>query len=98
MHADGTDSWRDDLRWEALHELVARAVGAAAVAEVDLPHIVVCLDEQTGAVSYSGPFPDALSALLFAERESAQESRFNDGPPMRFSTAALYPATPTGDH
>ncbi len=93
MHGDESDARREFLR-----EFLVRAVGSAAVAEIDLPHIVVCRDEETGALSYSGPFPDALAALVFAERESVLDRELNDGEPMRFTPAALYPPEPTRAH
>ncbi len=96
QHAENGGSGGDDLRFEIVREILARAIGRAAVAELDLPHIVICRDATTGAVSYSGPFPDALEALVFAERESALDRALNVGEPMRFSAAALYP-TPSSD-
>lgn len=95
QHGESGGSWRDDLRFEIVREILARAIGRAAVAELDMPHIVICRDETTGAVSYSGPFSDALEALVFAEHESALDRSLNIGEPMRFSAAALYP---TPDH
>lgn len=96
QHGEGSNAWRDDPVSELVEEFLARALGAAAVGEIDLPHIVVCRDEETGTVSYSGPFPDGLTALVFAERESALDQALNDGDPLRFSAAALYPTGPRG--
>ncbi|MFL6059968.1 MAG: hypothetical protein ACJ72E_01960 [Marmoricola sp.] len=90
---DETSSWRDDLRVEAVHEFLSRIVSAAELEELDLPHIVVCRDAGTGAVSYSGPFRDGLDAMVFAERESVVDAELNDGDCLSFSVAALYPAT-----
>lgn len=92
----GGGAWREDSGSEQVEEFLARALGAAAVGEVDLPHIVICRDEETGSVSYSGPFPNGLTALVFAERESALDQALNDGDPLRFSAAALYPTGPRG--
>lgn len=89
-HDDHT-SWRDDLRVDVVHEFLSRIVGAAALAEVEMPHIVVCRDDETGSVSYSGPFPDGVTALVFAERESAIDRELNADSPLGFSVAALYP-------
>lgn len=85
-------SWRDEICSANVYELLARAIGAAEVAEVEMPHIVICRDEETGVLSYSGPFTDGLEALVYAERESAVDRALNAGEPMRFSAAALYPA------
>lgn len=93
MHVGDEDStWRDDLIVEVVNAFVSDAVGAAAREEIELPHIVVCRDVDTGAVSYSGPFPSGLEALLFADRESALDRAFNAQNPMEFSVAALFPA------
>jgi hypothetical protein len=88
---DDDSSWQDDLRLEVVQEFLSRIVSATEVDELDLPHIVVCRDEETGAVSYSGPFRDGLDALLFAEREAVVDRELNDGDALRFSVAALYP-------
>jgi hypothetical protein len=92
MSQDGSErSWAEDLRFEVVHDFLARIVGSAESVELDLPHIVVCRDDETGAVSYSGPFPDGVAALVFAERESAVDRELNDGEPLSFGVAALYP-------
>ncbi|HET6153924.1 MAG TPA: hypothetical protein VFE15_13300 [Marmoricola sp.] len=91
-HEGSEGSWAEELRIEVVHEFLARIVGSAESAKLDLPHIVVCRDIETGAVSYSGPFPDGVSALVFAERESAVDRELNDGEPLSFGVAALYPS------
>lgn len=82
---DDDSTWRDDLATEMVHAFLSQAVAAAAREEIDHPHIVVCRDAESGAVSYSGPYPDGLSALVVAEREAALD-------PMEFTVAALLPA------
>lgn len=91
---DGDDETRSsgDGRPEPIQELLSRIVGIAAVSEIDLPHIVVCRDDETGAVTYSGPFPDAVAALVFAERERVVDGELNAGSPLCFGIAALFPA------
>lgn len=91
MHiGDDDTTWSDDMIVEVVHAFVSDAVGAAAREEIDLPHIVVCRDPESGAVSYSGPFPDGLAALVSAERESRLDRVLNGGS-MDFSVAALFP-------
>lgn len=80
----------DDRRADLVHELLNYALGVAEAGELDLPHIVVCRDEETGSETYSGPFPNGLTALVHAERECAIDLELNDGPPLRFRVAALY--------
>lgn len=92
---DGSTSWYEDLRIEAVHEFLSRIVSAAEREELDLPHIVVCRDGETGVVSYSGPFRDGIEAMVFAEREAVVDRELNDGELLSFSVAALYPATRT---
>lgn len=97
MHTgDDERAWNEDMLVEVVHAFVSDAVGAAAREEIDLPHIVVCSDLETGAVSYSGPFRDGLSALVFAQRESDLDRTANTGRPMQFSVAALFPADEPG--
>ena len=90
-HDDAETSWLEDLRAEVVHQFLTEIVRAATIAELDLPHIVVCRDTETGSVSYSGPFPDGFRALVYAEREGAVDCELNDGAPLRFDVAALYP-------
>ncbi|MGO4258507.1 hypothetical protein [Marmoricola sp. RAF53] len=92
---DADDDRRPDIPDEALHALVARAVGEAAREEIDLPHVVVCRDPQTGTVTYAGPFRDGLAALVHADRESRAEQG-DDGVPFEITVAALYPARADG--
>ncbi|RNL62957.1 hypothetical protein EFK50_14630 [Nocardioides marmoriginsengisoli] len=84
----------DEIR--RIHEILARIISAAELVELDQPHIVVCRDEATGSVSYSGPFTDGLAALEFAERERAVDVELNEGDPLSFSVAALYPTGRVG--
>lgn len=86
---DDDRTWRDDLATEMIHDYLSRAVAAAAREEIDRPHIVVCRDPESGAVSYSGPYPDGLSALLAAEREAEIEA-------LEYGVATLFPAVVDG--
>lgn len=92
MDDETSDPRHDGCPGDVVREFLVHAVGAAAVAEVGMPHIVICRDSETGAVSYSGPFRDGIAALVFAERESALDQALNIGEPMQFSAAALSPA------
>ncbi|MBO9522854.1 MAG: hypothetical protein J7518_15075 [Nocardioidaceae bacterium] len=92
MHRDD-DGWREALYGEVVRGFVSDAVGAAAREEMDLPHLVICRDTETGIRSHAGPFPDGLSALVFAEREHASE-RAAGNHTMSFEVAALFPVDP----
>lgn len=87
---DEHTTWRDDLRVEVVREILNKALGVAGVAELELPHIVISRDEETGSETYSGPFPDGLTALVFAEREVAVDRELNEGVPLVFRVAALH--------
>ncbi len=89
-------TWRDDMALEAVHDFVARTVGAAAREEIDRSHILICRDSETGVVSYSGPFPNGLAALVAAEREREVDDATNDGAPMIYSVAALLSVSSPG--
>lgn len=95
-YGDEHTSWRDGLRVEIVYEFLSRAICSAEAGEMALPHIVICHDEQTGSVTYSGPFPDGLAALVFAERECAMDSQLNEGAPLGFRVAALFPTDRRG--
>ena len=92
MSGGDEERWRDDLATEIMHAFLSRAVAAAAREEIDLPHIVICRDRETGAVSYSGPFPNGLTALVVTEREADSERRAGGVSTMEFSVAALLAA------
>ncbi|MCX6397147.1 MAG: hypothetical protein NTV23_11720 [Propionibacteriales bacterium] len=83
----------DDRRLEIVEEFLSRIVGQAAAAELEMEHIVVCHDSETGAVTYSGPFADGLTALVFAEAQCRADRELNEGDQLRFSVAALHPGT-----
>lgn len=98
MH-DEDRTWHDDASVDAVYAFLSDAVSAAAREEIELPHIVVCRDIETGLTSYSGPFRSGLAALVAAERERVIDDATNDGAPMAFSVAALHPGgsdEPTG--
>ena len=93
MHGGDEDmGWRDDLVNEAVLAFLSHALGVAAREEIELPHIVVCTDIATGAVSYSGPFRDGLTALVVAEGEAELDRHADGGASMSFAVAALLPA------
>ncbi|MCW2787227.1 MAG: hypothetical protein JWP74_3744 [Marmoricola sp.] len=93
---DEDTSWYDDLRCELAQQWLEQAVVQASLEEIDLPHIVVCRDAETGTASYSGPFPNGIAALSFADREIATDRDGRGGAPFDFTVAALYPARALG--
>jgi hypothetical protein len=60
--------------------------------ELDLPHIVMCRDQSGMYVSYFGPYPSAVEAMVAAEIEGEIEREAAGGMPVTFHVAALYPA------
>lgn len=60
--------------------------------ELDLPHIVMCRDSSGVFVSYFGPYPSAVEAMVAAEIEGEIERGAGGGMPVTFHVAALYPA------
>lgn len=85
------DQVRGDRSVEAVFAFLSQAMCTSAREEIELPHIVLCRDVETGCTSYSGPFPNGLAALVAAERERVVDDATNDGSPMSFSVAALHP-------
>ena len=90
-------SWRDDLAADEANALLMRTLAAAAAEEIDRPHIVVCTDPETGATSYSGPYPDGLAALAAAERDDERERSAGLPERMRYSVATLREVEGTAD-
>lgn len=68
VEGDELDSGEPEPAWTA--DAAARFLDhlvRAGVDELDQPHVVVCADPSTGARSYLGPYPDALSAAVAAQ-------------------------------
>ncbi|MGO4257208.1 hypothetical protein [Marmoricola sp. RAF53] len=86
------DRSRGGTHWVVAYERLCRALTADAADDLGRPHIVLCRDDETGTVVYSGPFPDGITALTYADAANAVE------PPaaelsISFSVAALLPVT-----
>ena len=84
-HADGDGQWD----W---HTRVERILVDIELAEIEMPHIVLCRNVHNGDVSYSGPYPSALAALTAADHERAVERRAGGAGELSFHVAPLYPA------
>ena len=84
-----------DQRMRLIHALVSQAVSRDEAEELELPHIVICHDPDTGRRIYSGPFPNALAALAYAEHESRLDQADPEDPLLEFSVAALHPPEPS---
>jgi len=80
-----------ELRLEILREFLTGVVARTEMAELELPHLVVCSDERGEVTTYSGPFPDVLTALAYAESEAASCSTDPSSDDLTFTVAALYP-------
>lgn len=77
---------------EATASLLFEHLVQAGVAELDQPHVMICMDPATGAWSLQGPFPDALSAAVAAQRDhDAEYDARGTGGGLRFSVAPLQP-------
>ena len=72
--------------------LVARVLYGIAVAELDMPHIVLTRSTDTGETTYSGPYATGLEALAAAESEWRVDREAGGGGDISFHVAALYPA------
>lgn len=91
---DGTplpDNWIACLRQleEGWVELLLAHLIAEEAADLERPHLVVFEHVDTGFVTYQGPYPNALSALLAgqAERDATRE---NDGDEVSYKIARLF--------
>lgn len=70
-------------RTDPLTRLLLENVVTESVREIDGPHLVICRDPHTGLMSFQGPFPDGLSALVAADQEDES---------LQVSVAPLVPA------
>jgi hypothetical protein len=79
-------------------QLLREYLIAEAMADLDLPHVVVCTHLDTGVSSIQGPYPHALAAAEAAHRDRAALSR--DTTPgsegrLRYAVVPLIAAGPT---
>jgi hypothetical protein len=71
--------------------MVARMMCGIAMAELDLPHIVLTRNAATGEATYSGPYQTGLGALAAAEAEWEVDRDAGGVGDITFHVAALYP-------
>jgi hypothetical protein len=88
----GVDAWREDPDGGQLPAALGNFVVEMGVAEMDLPHIVLCRDSRGVSASFSGPYPSAIEALVAADIEQQIESESDGQEALTFHVAALYPA------
>jgi hypothetical protein len=73
-------------------EHIARAMYSLEVAELDMPHVVVTVVEGCPTATFSGPYPNGLTALTAAEAEHQADRAAGGTGDVTFCVAALYPA------
>lgn len=78
-------------RAEVLGQRLVDMLVCGAVKDADLPHVLVCTDSATGAVSITGPYPDGFSALCAAEADHVSERSQHAESSMVFSVMSLIP-------
>ena len=88
----GVDAWRDDSEPRPMASALGDFMVELGVAEMDLPHIVLCRDSKGATASFSGPYPSAVEALVAADCEHRLESASDGVDAVTFQVAALYPA------
>ncbi|WP_193612773.1 hypothetical protein [Nocardioides lijunqiniae] len=76
---------------EALAALLLDRIVDGAVAELDVPHVVICTELPGGATTCRGPYPDALAAATAAERQRASLAGWAGEGARRFGVAPLHP-------
>jgi len=79
----------DSEDWSPL-KAVESVLCSIEAAELSLPHIVITRDGHTGRMSFAGPYPTSLEALVAAETESRVD-RDGGASGLTFQVAALYP-------
>lgn len=76
-----------DVLGQRLMDMLVCGAGS----DIDLPHVLVCTDHATGAVSFSGPYHNGLAALCAAEADHVSERRQDSDSSMVFSVRSLVP-------
>jgi hypothetical protein len=69
--ADETES--SLLASPAVADMLMEMLLGEAVADIDLPHVVVAVDTSSHVATVTGPYVDGLTALLAAEHDRAAE-------------------------
>lgn len=88
----GVDAWSDDSDPRLVAGDVGDFIVELGIAEMDLPHIVLCRDSKGVTASFSGPYPSAVEALVAADLEHRIEAASDGAEALTFQVAALYPA------
>lgn len=86
------EAWRDDSDNAGVPAALGSFVVDMGVAEMDLPHIVLCKDRRGTTASFSGPYRSAIEALVAADLEQRIEAEADGSDSLTFHVAALYPA------
>lgn len=91
LGADPDDwaSWPRDRTAQIAHGLLADALAREGVHDLDRPHIALCTAVSTGTVTYLGPYPTGLHAVMAAAAEHAGLQ--DDGIDVHTSVAVLLP-------
>jgi sugar phosphate isomerase/epimerase len=87
-----------DYLVEPILRLLRERLVAEAVAELDLPHVVICTHLDTGATSIQGPYPDALAAAEAAQRDHdalARDTTPGSEGRLKYTVVPLIEADPT---
>ena len=84
---------------ETVLDLVAAAMARAAASDLELPHIVHVYDRLLGVPCAIGPFPDPVTASIFADQYLRELIGEGDDAGVRVNVIALEPAwtRPTAD-
>ncbi len=74
-----------------LFALVVESIVREELGDLDRPHLVICTQRGSSAVTYLGPFANGVEAVVAAEhqRESAVRQGEHDS---RFAVAPIYPS------
>jgi hypothetical protein len=86
----------DSDELEALLRAVQRAESEDERRESRLPHLVACVDDESGSTTFAGPYPSRAAAVRAAAHEARLEARAESR--LRFEVAPVFPPrTPSAD-
>ena len=92
------DAWEssDPFLDPGLVDRIEKLMVADEVASADLPHVVACAVAGTSIISFIGPFPNGMAALVHADQE-AQRCHPDDN--LEYSVFPVCePSPPPGRH
>lgn len=85
------DNLDNDVCESTMFAEIGRAAARDAASDLDLPHVVHVYDRVLRLPTVLGPFPDPVSAAVFAERYAREACGSDDVASLRVEVIPLEP-------